>query len=409
MITRVKTIDPSTIQFSSGDIEDPQVHFTDPITLSILKEAAKLLSEDQVIAMPTETVYGLASNALSPISIKKIYSVKDRPSDNPLIVHVSSLKMLRSLLPQKENNNVGEIPLIYEQIIKTFWPGPLTILLPKSLLIPSEVTCNQSTVAMRFPSHPITRALISLCGFPLAAPSANASGRPSPTLASHVLMDLNGKISLIIDGGQCNHGVESTVFDAIGPQAPVILRPGGITFESLRRMPGMENLKVYNKDFVDKKLEMVPTTPGMKYRHYSPDAQVILVDVNDKHKSRDIMKREIRQIEENGEKTIGILATRTSYITSNEENERKNVKIISNDDRVHSNVKSISQGTIRIIEYTLGDSTHPEQIAKELFKGLRYLDERNVDCIIVEGIPEKNEGLAIMNRLRKAASKIIDE
>ncbi|CAB5363967.1 unnamed protein product [Rhizophagus irregularis] len=366
MNTQIKTIDPSTIHFYSQDIEDPKFSVSDPNTLSILKEAVELLKQDNVISIPTETVYGLASNALSLNSIKKIYAVKNRPADNPLIVHVSSLKMLRALLP-KNNNNFGEIPEIYEQIIKKFWPGPLTILLPKSLLIPSEVTCNLSTVAVRFPSHPISRALISLCEFPLAAPSANTSGKPSPTLASHVFTDLNG-----------SHG-------------PVILRPGGITFEALYKMPGMENLRVYKKDFVDKKLEMGPTTPGMKYRHYSPDAEVILVDIDDKHKSRDVMDREIEKIRKNGKLTIGILATGTSYISSKEE---------------YENNKSLSQG---IIEYTLGDSMHPEQIAKELFKGLRHLDECNVDCIIVEGIPEEEEGLAVMNRLRKAASRIINE
>ncbi|CAB4385723.1 unnamed protein product [Rhizophagus irregularis] len=338
MNTQIKTIDPSTIHFYSQDIEDPKFSVSDPNTLSILKEAVELLKQDNVISIPTETVYGLASNALSLNSIKKIYAVKNRPADNPLIVHVSSLKMLRALLP-KNNNNFGEIPEIYEQIIKKFWPGPLTILLPKSLLIPSEVT----------------------------SPSANTSGKPSPTLASHVFTDLNG-----------SHG-------------PVILRPGGITFEALYKMPGMENLRVYKKDFVDKKLEMGPTTPGMKYRHYSPDAEVILVDIDDKHKSRDVMDREIEKIRKNGKLTIGILATGTSYISSKEE---------------YENNKSLSQG---IIEYTLGDSMHPEQIAKELFKGLRHLDECNVDCIIVEGIPEEEEGLAVMNRLRKAASRIINE
>ncbi|RGB41304.1 DHBP synthase RibB-like alpha/beta domain-containing protein [Rhizophagus diaphanus] len=390
-----KIVDKNMIETELADvlisyIEDPKFSVSDPNTISILKEAVELLKQDNVISIPTETVYGLASNALSLNSIKKIYAVKNRPADNPLIVHVSSLKMLRALLP-KNNNNFGEIPEIYEQIIKKFWPGPLTILLPKSLLIPSEVTCNLSTVAVRFPSHPISRALITLCEFPLAAPSANTSGKPSPTLASHVFTDLNGKIPLIIDGGQCNFGVESTVFDAIGSHGPVILRPGGITFEALYKMPGMENLRVYKKDFVDKKLEMDPTTPGMKYRHYSPDAEVILVDIDDKHKSRDVMDREIEKIRKNGKLTIGILATGTSYISSKEE---------------YENNKSLSQG---IIEYTLGDSMHPEQIAKELFKGLRHLDECNVDCIIVEGIPEEEEGLAVMNRLRKAASRIIYE
>ncbi|RIA98829.1 DHBP synthase RibB-like alpha/beta domain-containing protein [Glomus cerebriforme] len=403
MKTQVKVIDPSTITFSTEDIEDPKFDISDPNVLSILNEAVDLLKKDKVIAMPTETVYGLAACAISAQGVNQIFSVKNRPPDNPLIVHISSLKMLRSLLPTKKNGEIGEIPEIYEPIIKKFWPGPLTILVPKSILIPSEITCNLSTVAVRFPSHPIARALISLCGFPLAAPSANTSGKPSPTLASHVLTDLNGKIPLIIDGGQCNFGVESTVFDAIGSYGPVILRPGGITYEALSSMPGMENLRVYKKDFVDKKLEIDPTTPGMKYRHYSPNAEVILVDVDDNNKSREIMEKEIKRIRKNGKITIGLLATRTSYTMSEGENETIESTNIA---RLDGSDTRLSRN---IIEYTLGDSTHPEQIAKELFKGLRYLDEHNVDYIIVEGISEEEEGLAVMNRLRKAASRIISE
>jgi len=250
----------------------PMNIFSDDIQLK-LKKAAKLLEEGEVVAIPTETVYGLAGNALDKNVVPKIFKAKNRPSDNPLIVHISSLKMLKQLLPD------GKIPEKYIPVIHKYWPGPLTIILPKSSKVPDVVTAGQKTMAVRFPKHPIARALISLCGFPLAAPSANSSGKPSPTLASHVYNDLSGKIPLIIDGGACNLGVESTVLDGIRTP-PAILRPGSVTYEKLRKVKGMENVQVYRRDFVDKKLEQVPTTPGMKYRHYSPDASVILIESN---------------------------------------------------------------------------------------------------------------------------------
>ncbi|CAG8478199.1 12030_t:CDS:1 [Acaulospora morrowiae] len=402
MDTQVSVLNPNTFTFST-DLEDPHFITTDPNALQILEHASKLLAEDQVIAIPTETVYGLASNALRPEAIKGIYKAKNRPLDNPLIVHISSLKMLRSILPN------GEIPIVYESAIKRFWPGPLTILLPKSDLIPSEITCNQPTVAIRFPSHPVARALISKCGFPLAAPSANASGRPSPTLASHVLTDLNKKIPLIIDGGQCSFGVESTVIDAIGTKDPVILRPGGVTYEELVKIPEFERLRVYNKDYVDKKQEIAPTTPGMKYRHYSPNAKMVLVDVCGRVGARDIIEREIQKMVNGGMDNIGILVTGSSK-TSNGAQPMSVDNFYSNKEcAIINDFKVSTANDQNIIEYTLGDSSHPEEIARELFKGLRYLDERKVDCIIVEGISEEKEGLAVMNRLRKAASKTIVE
>ncbi|KAF0458259.1 translation factor [Gigaspora margarita] len=402
MNTQISALDPNSFTFFDNDLEDPQFTTTDSNAKELLENAKKLLSENQVIAIPTETVYGLASNALCSEAIQKIYVVKNRPLDNPLIIHISSLKMLKKyLLP-----DFIEIPKIYELVIKKFWPGPLTILLPKPESIPLEVTCNQPTVAVRFPSHPIARALISTCGFPLAAPSANASGKPSPTLASHVWTDLNSKIPLIIDGGQCNFGVESTVLDAISSKDPIILRPGGITFEALVQIPGFENLKVYNKDFIDKKLEMTPTTPGMKYRHYSPNAKVVLIDLgDDRIKSRIILKREVQRIMNGDTKKIGILLFTDNI--KNIQNDLLKSKIDLNTNTL-INDSDLSNNN-NIIEYSLGSSIHPEQVAKELFKGLRCLDEYKVDYIVVEGISEMNEGLAVMNRLRKAASLILKE
>ncbi|KAK9718404.1 hypothetical protein K7432_005528 [Basidiobolus ranarum] len=377
METKWIQVNADSYPFTS-DLEVSQ--YTNNLQDDPLSEAAKLLTDDEVVALPTETVYGLAGNAFSEASVRKIFQVKNRPADNPLIVHVSSLEMLRSLLPE------GKIPLIYSEVIKKFWPGPLTILLPCSKLIPSIVTCNQPTVAIRFPSHPVARALIDLCGFPLAAPSANSSGKPSPTLAKHVYKDLNGKIPMIIDGGQCDVGLESTVLDALR-NPPVILRPGGVTYEELVKIPGYSELKVYKKDFVDKALEMVPTTPGMKYRHYSPEAEVILfecegnsIEINTKLLA---IRQEIQSLETSGKSKFGILRTTP----------------IESDTKVY--------GDREYIEIAMGDARQPEQVAKELFKAFRYLDELNVDSILVEGILESDEGLAVMNRLRKAASRII--
>ncbi|MEW5316566.1 MAG: hypothetical protein WDW38_007933 [Sanguina aurantia] len=237
-----------------------------------LQCAVTLLTAGQAVAIPTETVYGLAANALNAEAVARIFQAKQRPSDNPLIIHVSSMEMLQALYPAG-----WELPAVYTQVVAELWPGPLTILLPCSPLIPSIVTCGHPTMAVRMPSHPVARALIAACGFPLAAPSANSSGRPSPTLASHVMEDLCGRIPLVLDGGPCGCGVESTVLDGLR-RPPVLLRPGGVTAERLSKVPGLEHLQVYRRDFVDAALEAAPTTPGMKYRHYSPDAQVILID-----------------------------------------------------------------------------------------------------------------------------------
>ncbi|ORX96333.1 translation factor [Basidiobolus meristosporus CBS 931.73] len=377
METKWVQVNPEAYTFAA-DLEKPQ--YVDPPKEDPLIEAAKLLADKEVVAVPTETVYGLAGNAFCETSVRKIFEVKNRPADNPLIVHVSSLEMLRSLLPE------GKIPEVYTEVIRKFWPGPLTILLPCSELIPSVVTCNQPTVAIRFPSHPVARALIDLCGFPLAAPSANSSGKPSPTLAKHVYKDLNGKIPFIIDGGQCDVGLESTVLDALR-NPPVILRPGGVTYEELVKIPGYSDLKVYKKDFVDKALEMVPTTPGMKYRHYSPEAEVVLfeseTDAMEHNTKLAAMQEEIKALEKLGKSKFGIL--RTTPIGA----------------------QPTHYGDMEYVELPMGDARQPDLVAKELFKAFRYLDEMNVDSILVEGIAESDEGLAVMNRLRKAASRII--
>ncbi|KAL1916744.1 uncharacterized protein VTP21DRAFT_5448 [Calcarisporiella thermophila] len=380
-----------------SNINDPQLQINDPAAEAAIEEAVSLLQNGEVVALPTETVYGLAANALSEAAVRKIYAAKNRPADNPLIVHVSSLRMLRDLLPG------GRIPREYNAAIRQFWPGPLTIILPVSALIPEVVTCGQPTVAVRFPAHPVARAVIQRCQFPLAAPSANASGRPSPTLASHVLRDLSGRLPLVLDGGQCSQGIESTVLDALR-HPPAILRPGGVTFEQLCILKGLDGLQVYRRDFVDKQLEAAPTTPGMKYRHYSPDAEVVLFEhrypTQTKHGNAndlclnhmDSIRSEISRLQAEGKERIGVLRVRSGD---------------SDPTNGYPRSGDISDSK-QVIERWLGDAEHPETVARELFRQLRALDEEdNVNCILVEGIPEKHAGLAVMNRLRKAASRVI--
>lgn len=404
--TILEKIDPSTITYVSADLEDPLPTISQTHTRQVLDQAAQILRSGQVVGMPTETVYGLASNALDSVAAQRIFRAKNRPQDNPLIVHVSSLEMLRSML--KDN----EIPEVYNDLIKTYWPGPLTLLFPRSSLIPNDITCGQATVAVRFPSHPITRALITACNFPLAAPSANSSGKPSPTLASHVMDDLAGKIPMVIDGGQCSFGIESTVVDGLRVP-PAILRPGGVTFEQIRLVKGMENVQVYKKHFTDVAMEQAPTTPGMKYRHYSPEAEVVLVEYIKPLSSSleqesngattlqySVIKNEIKRMREEGKSRFGILRTSLNNISASA---ASTSCLLNGSNTSSSNHKSDSS----VIEFPLGQGSKPEDVARELFRGLRYLDSQKVDCIFVEGISEEDEGLAVMNRIRKAASRTI--
>ncbi|KAF9906193.1 hypothetical protein EC991_000905 [Linnemannia zychae] len=402
--TILESIDPTTISYTSSDLEDPVPVISLPHTRQVLDQAAQILRNGQVVGIPTETVYGLASNALDSVAAQRIFTAKNRPQDNPLIVHVSSLRMLRSML--KGNT----IPPVYNDLIKTYWPGPLTLLFPRSSLIPDEITCGQATVAVRFPSHPIARALISACDRPLAAPSANSSGKPSPTLASHVMDDLAGKIPMVIDGGQCSFGIESTVVDGLRVP-PAILRPGGVTFEQIRQIRGMEKVQVYKKHFTDAAMEQAPTTPGMKYRHYSPEAEVVLVEFVKQQEDvsngsgptsttttgqYSLILKEIERLKQEGKRRFGIL--RTSFTTQQNGSATLQQKHVQQQEDKREE---------EVIEFPLGQGSKPEDVARELFRGLRYLDDQKVDCIFVEGISEEDEGLAVMNRLRKAASRTL--
>ncbi|KAI9219712.1 DHBP synthase RibB-like alpha/beta domain-containing protein [Blastocladiella britannica] len=339
-----------------------------------LQEAARLLvAEDQVVAMPTETVYGLAGNARSTTAVSRIFAAKNRPSDNPLIVHVASLAMLRSFLPNRE------IPALHAALIDRFWPGPLTLLFPvadNSTLSPL-VTAGQPTVGVRLPDHPVARALIATAGVPLAAPSANASGRPSPTLAKHVSEDLDGRIPLIIDGGRCEGGLESTVLQ-LDPY-PLVLRPGGVTLEALRLVPGLENVECHI-GVVDP--SVAPSAPGMKYRHYSPTAEVHLV-ISDGARTVDHVLELLDQSP--AETRIGWLQTRHYG-------------------PVESLPEKIQQAIASARLVVLDSSADP---CVHFFSGLRELDEARVSTIVVQGLPEEGLGRAFMNRAKKAASLIL--
>ncbi|KAF2240863.1 translation initiation protein Sua5 [Trematosphaeria pertusa] len=403
-----------------------------------LHGAARELRETDIpVAFPTETVYGLGADATRSSAVRAIFAAKGRPADNPLIVHVHSIPQLRSLLWGKKHEVEGgpdPIPEIYKPLIRKFWPGPLTIILPNpegSVLAP-EVTAGLNTFGARMPRSILALALIRLAGVPLAAPSANASTRPSPTAAEHVKEDLDGRIHTIIDGGPCEVGVESTVVDGLS-YPPTILRPGGVTVEQLRRCSGWENVVVGYKDNHEQGIK--PRAPGMKYRHYSPKATVILYEAGTKPPELlDMLDPE------KGYSSIGIIRTKSWSIacgssTGDGSGNSAAPQIngtpkctttiakanFQNPDSSPSNLlRSVFQHQVphatlhsfpsslgaptSVWDIALGTST--EDVARGLFSALRELDKKRVDVIFVEGLDDKvgdDIAAAVMNRLRKAA------
>lgn len=326
-----------------------------------IKEAAALLRQNEAIAFPTETVYGLGANALSDEAVGKIFAAKGRPADNPLIVHISSQKQLNDLV-----SNVGEKE---KKLIDAFWPGPLTLLFPKKQGVADSVTAQLSTVGIRMPAHRVARALLEEAGIPIAAPSANRSGKPSPTTAAHVKNDLDGKIAGIVDGGETGVGVESTVVDCSG-DVVTILRPGGTTKSDLECVVG--------EVVLDRALlhtDESPKAPGMKYRHYAPAADLYLVDG-----SFSFIQEVVNKRRESGVK-VGVLTT----------------------DECMSDYQAN-------IVLSCGTRADLFTIAHGLYNALRTFDEQNVDEIYSEVFPEEGVGEAIMNRLKKSAGgRIIKE
>ncbi|KAF9569047.1 translation factor [Agrocybe pediades] len=389
--TKVLKCDLAAISFLPSS-DQPTI--TSEETLEALKIASHTLVDlAQTVVFPTETVYGLGALALNSDASAKIFSTKGRPPDNPLIVHVSSINMLRSLLPPGYI-----IPRSYEVLIKHFWPGALTLLFPRNeSIIPTIITAGQPTVAIRMPSHPVARALIAIANAPLAAPSANTSGKPSPTRAEHVYRDLDGKVSLILDGGACGVGLESTVVDGLHADGNLrVLRPGGITVEDIERVlqeelqdsPSIPKVLVHKRDYSDAQLESAPTTPGMKYRHYSPAVPVTLLQTRLESPESTTATKFLDFVEslESGDskasrKKIGVLAPTDSKIWEH----------LSRSSNVEWH------------RYPLGLLSEPSTIAHNLFDGLLSLERDGVDSMFIEEVGEEREGLAVMNRVRKAA------
>ncbi|MFI3142386.1 MAG: L-threonylcarbamoyladenylate synthase [Clostridia bacterium] len=319
-----------------------------------IDEVAQLLKAGEVVAVPTETVYGLAANALSSESVKKIFTAKGRPSDNPLILHISDISQWKPL--------VKDIPPLAMKLAETFWGGALTIILEKSDLVPKEVCGGLNTVAVRMPDNALTCQIISRAGVPLAAPSANTSGKPSPTTASHVLNDLDGKIAAIVDGGACKVGVESTVVSlAVNP--PRLLRPGGITPEMLKTV--IPDLVIDNAVFAKLENNKKATSPGMKYKHYSPKAEVIILK--------------------------GSFERYKKYVGENADN--NDLALCFEGEETHLEIKTL----------TFGKINDPSSQATALFDALRKVDELNAAKVYARYPSDSGVGLAVFNRLLRAA------
>lgn len=326
-----------------------------------LAVAAGIIKAGGLVAFPTETVYGLGANALDEAAAGKIYEAKGRPSDNPLIAHIASFSGLQPL--------VSDIPEAGRKLAEAFWPGPLTLIFSKSDLVPYGTTGGLDTVAVRLPGHPLARRLITLAGVPIAAPSANTSGRPSPTKAEHVRQDMDGRIDMIIDGGSVGIGMESTIVDVTG-SVPVLLRPGAVTLEMLKQVVGSVELDPAVLGPVEK--DQRPRAPGMKYRHYAPQAKLTVIE---------------------GEP--GAVISEINRLATDRIGEGYQVGILCTDETK----SGYPQGILR----SAGRRSQPESIAHNLFAVLREFDDLQVDYIYSEGFSRAKIGQAIMNRLTKAA------
>lgn len=344
-----------------------EVFFLDEnnIDFDIINKAAEIIRNNGTVVFPTETVYGLGANALSGEAVKGIFTAKGRPNDNPLIAHISNMNMLLYLIGSPLSDGA-------KQIIEKFWPGPLTLIFKKSSKVPYEVTAGLDTVAIRMPDNKIALELISRSELPIAAPSANISGKPSPTMAEHVIDDMEDKVDMILCGSKCRIGLESTILDLSG-EKPVILRPGGVTLEELERILGPV---LVNRGGVGEK--EVPKAPGMKYTHYAPDADMIIV----KGELENIKKKIQELVRENAGKglKVGVLAC------------------------------DETEGYYRdCVVLSLGSRTNAKVIASNVFRRLREFDKIGVDIIFAEAFSEKYVGMAVMNRMKKAAGSNIIE
>lgn len=333
-----------------------------PATEENILCAGQLLKDGQLVAFPTETVYGLGANAFDEKAVLEIFKAKGRPQDNPLIAHIWCKEQLDGICTVPERARI---------LVEKLMPGPLTVLMPRKSTIPDCVTAGLPTVAVRMPSHPIAHALLKACNVPVVAPSANSSGRPSPTTAKHVLDDMDGKIPMILDGGECEVGVESTVVDVNG-EHPIILRPGGVTKDMLEAVLGEEVLIAPSVMRPLQKGEKA-LSPGMMYRHYSPAGELTLVD---------------------GSREDVLAAFRKLYAEAEANGE--SVCLLC----FEENMDALSGLNVR----SMGHEKKPQEVAHRLFDLLREMDDEKVTRIYAQLLPAEGMGLAVMNRLGRAAA-----
>ena len=321
---------------------------------ALIEQAAAVLRRGGLVAFPTETVYGLGANAFDAAAVGRIFHAKARPTSDPLIVHIAALEQFAQV--------AGELPALALQLAQAFWPGPLTLVLPRGARIPLEVTAGSETVAVRMPDHPIAFALIRAAGVPIAAPSANRFTRPSPTTAQHVLDDLDGRITLVIDGGPTRIGLESTVVSLVGP-VPEVLRPGGVPIEALRLL--LPNL-IHQPRYLD--AATPAAAPGMLLKHYAPDAEVMLFR--------------------------GRRAAVLAHMHTAAQGQRTGVLAANEDVQVFADTTAIVQ--------PLGSAENLAEVGANLFAGLRTLEQAGVTRILVRAFDQSGLGLAIWDRLLRA-------
>lgn len=346
---------------------DTIIEKVDPahIDTDVMEQAGKLIAEGELVAFPTETVYGLGGDALDPDASRRIYAAKGRPSDNPLIVHIADFGDMKRV--------AREVPEQAKKLADAFWPGPLTMIVWKSDAVPEATTGGMQTVAVRMPNHPVALELIRRSGCLIAAPSANTSGRPSPTEAQHVAEDLSGKIAMILDGGPVGIGIESTIID-LTEEKPMILRPGYITPEMLSEV--LQEEVVIDPGIIAADDTRKPKAPGMKYKHYAPKAEMIIVDG-----AQDAVIHKINELtaaKRAEGKTVAVIAT-------DETKDRYDAQVI----------------------LSMGKRADEDAIAQHLYKILRECDELDVGEIYSECFQTPRIGQAIMNRLLKAAGHTV--
>ena len=346
---------------------DTIIEKVDPghIDTDVMEQAGKLIAEGELVAFPTETVYGLGGDALDPDASRKIYAAKGRPSDNPLIVHIADFDDMKRV--------AREVPEQAKKLADAFWPGPLTMIVWKSDAVPEATTGGMQTVAVRMPNHPVALELIRRSGCLIAAPSANTSGRPSPTEAQHVAEDLSGKIAMILDGGPVGLGIESTIID-LTEEKPMILRPGYITPEMLSEV--LQEEVVIDPGIIAADDTRKPKAPGMKYKHYAPKAEMIIVDG-----AQDAVIHKINEL------------------TAAKRAEGKKVAVIATDE-----TKDRYDAQVIL---SMGKRADEDAIAQHLYKILRECDELDVGEIYSECFQTPRIGQAIMNRLLKAAGHTV--